>query len=184
VKARPVKGLDPEKPLRRNAARIIAVRLDEVCAFDPAIRDPDNVTDLHDMRIAAKRLRYVLEICGFAFGDEMQQAEKEAKWLQDVLGEVHDCDVLLPLVEEHLVRLRDADAAWLEGRAAGPDDLGALLDALPAAPNRTRHRGLKVLAAYVEARRALLYRQFLDRWDTLIRARWRERIEAELAAAS
>jgi hypothetical protein len=37
-----------------------------------------------------------------------------------------------------------------------------------------------VLAAYVEARRVLLYRQFLDRWDQLIRDGWRERIEAEL----
>ncbi len=134
------------------------------------------------MRIAAKRLRYVLEICGFAFGPEMRQAEREAKWLQDVLGEVHDCDVLLPLVEDHLARLRDQDAAWLESRALGPEDLEALLSSLPSAPNRTRYRGLKVLAAYVEARRSLLYRQFIDRWDTLLHDRWRDRIEAELAS--
>jgi CHAD domain-containing protein len=180
VKARPVKGLDPAASLRDNAARIVAVRLDEVCSFDPAIRDPGNVEDLHAMRIAAKRLRYVLEICGFAFGPELRQAEKEARWLQEVLGEVHDCDVLLPLVEDHVARLRDADGAWLEQRAAGPADLDALLDGLPAVPNRTRYRGLEVLAAYVEARRVLLYRQFLDRWDLLIHDRWRERIEAEL----
>jgi CHAD domain-containing protein len=181
VKARRVEGLDPAASLHRNAARIIAMRLDEVCSFDPAIREPANVDDLHAMRIAAKRLRYVLEICGFAFGAEMRQAEKEAKWLQDVLGEVHDCDVLLPLVEDHLVRLRDADAAWLEQRAAAPTDLDTVLDGLRAVPNRTRYRGLKVLAAYAEARRGLLYRQFLDRWDLLIRDGWRERIEAELA---
>ena len=183
MKARAVRGLDPATSLRYNAARIIAVRLDEVCSFDPAIRDPRNVDDLHAMRIAAKRLRYVLEICGFAFGHELRQAEKEAKWLQDVLGEVHDCDVLLPLVEDHLARLRDADAEWLGARAADPSDLEALLAALPAAPNRTRYRGLKVLGAYVEARRGLLYRQFLDRWDTLLHDRWRERIEAELRAS-
>ena len=52
---------------------------------------------------------------------------------------------------------------------------------LSNAPNRTRYRGLKVLAAYVEARRSLLYRQFIDRWDTLLHDRWRDRIEAELA---
>jgi CHAD domain-containing protein len=183
VKARPVKGLDPKDTLRANAARIIAVRVDEVCSFDPAIRDPGNVTELHDMRIAAKRLRYVLEICGFAFGPEMRQAEREAKWLQDVLGEVHDCDVLTPLVQEHLTRLRDADAAWLTSRAAAPTDLDALLAGLASVPNRTRHRGLEVLGAYVEARRSLLYRQFLDRWDILLRDRWRDRIEAELEAA-
>lgn len=182
MKARAVPKLDPEQSLRTNAARIIAVRLDEVCSFDPAIRDPANVEELHDMRIAAKRLRYVLEICGFAFGPELKEAEREAKWLQDVLGEVHDCDVLLPLVEDHLARLRDQDAVWLEGRALTPEDLDALTANLASAPNRTRYRGLKVLAAYVEARRALLYRQFLDRWDTLLHDRWRDRIEAELTS--
>jgi hypothetical protein len=53
---------------------------------------------------------------------------------------------------------------------------------LASVPNRARHRGLKVLAAYVEARRMLLYRQFVDRWDSLLRAGWRDRIEAELRA--
>jgi hypothetical protein len=184
VKAERVHGLDPAGTLRENAARIIAVRVGEVCSFDPAIRDPANVNDLHDMRIAAKRLRYVLEICGFAFGSELRQAEREAKWLQDVLGEVHDCDVLLPLVEDHLALLRDEDAAWLAVQAPTPDDLDALLGGLGSVPNRTRHRGLKVLAAYVEARRMLLYRQFLDRWDVLLRDGWRDRIEAELQAVA
>ena len=50
MKARPVPKLDPEQSLKRNAARIIAVRLDEVCSFDPAIRDPANVEELHDMQ--------------------------------------------------------------------------------------------------------------------------------------
>jgi len=68
VKAERVEGLDPSGPFRENAARIVRTRLDELYSFDPAIRDPRNVTELHDMRIAAKRLRYVLEIVGFAFG--------------------------------------------------------------------------------------------------------------------
>src|SRR5262249_52117085 len=94
VKAKPVEGLDPSGPFRENAARIVRTRLDELYSFDPAIRDPRNVTELHDMRIAAKRLRYVLEIVGFAFGPPGKQLQQEASWLQEVLGEVHDCDVL------------------------------------------------------------------------------------------
>ena len=160
----------------------MSVRLDELCSFDPAVRDPARVTELHDMRIAAKRLRYVLEITGHASATPGARAEDEAKWLQEVLGEIHDCDVLIPRVEDHLARLRDQDAVWLESRAVTPEDLDALKANLASAPNRTRYRGLKVLAAYVEARRALLYRQFLDRWDTLLHDRWRDRIEAELTS--
>ena len=64
MKARRVKGLDPSGTLVDNAERIVAVRLDEVTAFAPRVFDPEQVEALHDMRIAAKRLRYVLEVTG------------------------------------------------------------------------------------------------------------------------
>ena len=51
------------------------------------------------MRIAAKRLRYVLEITGPCFGPEAKAARDAAKRLQGVLGEIHDCDVMLPRAE-------------------------------------------------------------------------------------
>ena len=51
------------------------------------------------MRIAAKRLRYVLEVAGPCFGAEAKAARDAAKQLQGVLGEIHDCDVMLPRAE-------------------------------------------------------------------------------------
>jgi CHAD domain-containing protein len=171
VKARKVGGLYPNGPFRENAARIVQTRLDELHGFDPAVRDPDNVTELHDMRIAAKRLRYVLEIVGFAFGAEGRRLEGEAKWLQEVLGEIHDCDVLIPLVDDHVRTLRDADRDHLLVRG---------LEAQATAPNRVKYRGLEGLVAYLEARRALLYRDFIDHWDRLLASRFRDRVEAAL----
>ncbi len=61
VKARKVKGSTPTARWRDNARRIVAVRLEELRSFGAAALDPDEVEALHDMRIAAKRLRYVLE---------------------------------------------------------------------------------------------------------------------------
>jgi CHAD domain-containing protein len=98
VKARKVKGLDPNEPLRPNAARIVATRLDELQALAPEALEPGAETAQHDMRIGAKRLRYVLEITGACFGPEAEAARRLAKELQSVLGEIHDCDVLLPKV--------------------------------------------------------------------------------------
>ena len=163
MKARKVKGLDPDGPLRENALRIVATRLDELRSFSAAVQDPDAVEELHDMRIAAKRLRYVLEMTAPAFGPPAERAAKAAKRLQDVLGEVHDCDEFVPRVDEHIARLRAEDSAAL--RAAG----GRKRDLDPAvardAPNRRLYRGLEALRAYLHARRELLYSSFLREWQ-------------------
>lgn len=96
MKPRPVEGLDPERPLRPNAVRIVATRLDELLALAGPALDPRAATAQHDLRIAAKRLRYALELTGPCFGPEAEAARKAAKRLQGVLGEIHDCDVMLP----------------------------------------------------------------------------------------
>jgi CHAD domain-containing protein len=114
MKARRVKRLDPAGTLADNAERIVAVRLDEVCSFVPRALDPGEVEALHDMRIAAKRLRYVLEVTEACFGPYAEQAGKRTKELQDLLGDIHDCDVLLPRVEE-LGGLAEALRARREG---------------------------------------------------------------------
>jgi CHAD domain-containing protein len=110
MRARRVRGLDPESSLRSNAARIVQTRVEELCAFAAEALDPSAATAQHDMRIAAKRLRYVLEITGECFGEEANAAHRAARELQGVLGDIHDCDVMLP-------------------RAAGIESLSTLLRA-------------------------------------------------------
>ncbi len=95
MKARAVKGLDPAAPLHPNAERIVRTRLQELRSLAPAALEPSASTAQHDLRIAAKRLRYVLEITGPCFGAEAKAVRDAAKWLQGVLGDIHDCDVML-----------------------------------------------------------------------------------------
>ena len=115
MKARRVKHLEPTATLADNAERLVRVRLDELCGFVPAVLDPAQVTELHDMRIAAKRLRYVLEVTSApCFGPYAKTAGKRAKELQDLLGEIHDCDIQLPRVEA-LLGLRVAMSDVVNG---------------------------------------------------------------------
>jgi CHAD domain-containing protein len=100
MKARKVEGLDPRGSLRPNAARIVRTRLDELRGFADEALAADAGTAQHDMRIAAKRLRYVLEIVGPCIGEEAKAARDAAKQLQSVLGDLHDCDLMLPRVEQ------------------------------------------------------------------------------------
>src|SRR5689334_13107934 len=161
MKARTVKKLDPARPLGENAARIVKVRIDEMRSFAPrALAGKKNAQ--HDMRIAAKRLRYVLEVTGFAFGRSADTARRRARDLQDILGEIHDCDVMLPRVRHHLERLQRADAERVRARAGAAPDLDPRLAA--RARHRTSYRGLDVLTVYLEARRRLLNDRFVDFW--------------------
>ena len=102
MKARKVPKLDPAAPVGDNVERIVNVRLAELCSFMPRAADPEEVDALHDMRIAAKRLRYILEITGPCFGPYAKTATRMTKELQDLLGEIHDCDVQIPHVQQQL----------------------------------------------------------------------------------
>ena len=161
MKARPVKKLDPSRSLGENAARIVQVRLDEMLDLSPRALD-GKVKAQHDMRIAAKRLRYVLEVTGFCFGRPADTARRRARDLQDILGEIHDCDVMLPRVQRHMEELQRTDATTVRARADRAPDLDPRLAAL--APHRTAYRGLDVLAVYLMARRQLLSDRFVAFW--------------------
>lgn len=151
MKAAPVKGLDPAGPLGENAAKIVLTRLDELCGFMPRAGDPRRVKALHDMRIAAKRLRYVLEVTGPAFDRDAVAAVDEIKQLQEILGEIHDCDVQIPEVDEFLHRIMTSDA-----RAVTRGD---------EPPDRDAYAGLVALGVQLRARRDLLFVEFLKLWQ-------------------
>lgn len=175
MKAAAVKGPKPRAPLGDSLQRIVAVRLDEVCAFMPAAQDPGRVVELHDMRIATKRLRYVLEICVEMFGPYTREAVKRTKALQDVLGEIHDCDVTLPQVYEVAAGARARDVAAVLAAADGSDDLAAGV-VVSAATHADDHRGLATLAVYLQARRRLLFGRFQALWRDLEREGFRARL--------
>jgi len=163
VKAKRVKQLDPATTLSENAARIVLVRLGELRSFAPDALDPAAAEVQHDMRIAAKRLRYVLEATGFCFGRPATTARRRAKEIQDLLGEVHDADVMLPRLREHRQMLRDEDAEQVRMRAGDAEDLDPELAS--RARHRTTYRGLEVLEVYLLARRALLFERFITLWQ-------------------
>ena len=164
MKARKVK-VDPDAPLGESLLAILAVRLDELYSFDAA--EPD---DLHDMRIAAKRVRYILEAAEPVFGEPATRGVKTMKQVQDLLGEIHDCDELLPLVARHTDKLRAED----EAAALAGEQL----------PNRRKYRGLEALRAHTVAERERLYGRFARKWAKLERDGFRVRLELELARAA
>ena len=62
AKAWKVKGVKPQKSYRRNASIILSAKIAEVYSWDNYIGDPENIEELHNMRISIKRLRYSMEV--------------------------------------------------------------------------------------------------------------------------
>ncbi len=182
MKARKVKGLDPDGPFEQNARRIVEVRLKELTSLASQALEPEAKEELHDARIAAKRLRYVLELAGPAFGPPAANGARVARGLQDLLGEIHDCDVMLPRVREHAERLRSEDAETVRLYAERP-----AADLEPEAALEARHldryRGLEALATYLRARRQLLFERFVREWEALEQRDFAEKLLAGLSPA-
>jgi hypothetical protein len=101
AKAQRVRGIHPGRSLRENAAKVVALRLEEVLQWRPALEDPTLVTELHNMRIAAKRLRYAFETFQACFPGS-KGILKDLTEIQENLGDIHDLDVLTDVLRSRM----------------------------------------------------------------------------------
>lgn len=116
-KAWPVRNIKPNKSVRSNARKIMRVRIDEFFSYAEIIPDPENITELHNARIAAKRLRYTLDLFDFVFGENGRIATAELKQWQELLGQIHDLDVRIELIESTRMRAVNEDQTIWDGLA-------------------------------------------------------------------
>lgn len=142
AKALPLHAVNPQASLLSNAPLMLHTRLEELYQFSPYISDPARVEELHNMRIAAKRLRYTLEIFAPCFtGKEFTKLYDQVKSVQEQIGEIHDRDVRGPLLQE-----------FVDGHAHGRPEIRV---------------GLESLIQAQHSERAKLYRQFIAYWNKI-----------------
>jgi hypothetical protein len=182
TRAWPVDDLDPKGALATNARRILAVRMAELYAFSPAVADETAVEPLHDMRIAAKRLRYTLELFRAVFGARGDTQIERIKAIQEELGAIHDHDVRILLIEDELAAVAAEQAAAVGDALAGApaqDHPAIAASALRPPPDEPR-RGLIALLGRQHVARRRRYRAFRDLWHRLNQ----EGLRADLAVLS
>lgn len=78
---------------REVARAAILERLKELEKLSGSLYHPLKVKPLHKMRIAAKRLRYALELFEKCWGRQLALFSRTTAELQSSLGDLHDCDV-------------------------------------------------------------------------------------------
>ena len=59
------------------------------------VYNPENIKELHQMRIVGKYLRYTMEIFAPIYANELKNQLNIVRTLQELLGQIHDCDVWL-----------------------------------------------------------------------------------------
>src|SRR5712692_7476720 len=98
AKAKPIRGLDSQAPTGKNARIIARARLEEMNGWGKYVDNAYRVRELHDLRIAAKRLRYTLEVFEDVLPGACKLVVDELAQIQDELGALHDSDVLIALL--------------------------------------------------------------------------------------
>jgi CHAD domain-containing protein len=107
---------DPAEDAAGNARRVLPKLVRQYFSQGrKAAVDGVSEADLHRFRLATKRLRYTLEMFAELYGPGIETKLKQVRRVQQVLGEVQDCEMLRSLdgAKEH-PRL----AVWVERRIA------------------------------------------------------------------
>ncbi|MEW6731483.1 MAG: CHAD domain-containing protein [Acidobacteriota bacterium] len=60
---------------------------------------------LHELRIEAKRLRYLLEFFESCYGKRLERYLEAIRLLQEILGNIHDCDVMVEFLTAQYSKL-------------------------------------------------------------------------------
>jgi CHAD domain-containing protein len=130
----------PFEPYALAAARIVRIRADELIANAENVLDTEDIERVHDMRVASRRLRAVLEIFEPCFPKaDFKTVLRDVKALADALGERRDPDV----------HIEDMDGFAALVQATNRPGLEALTGRM----RERQARGNEVLAAALERAR-------------------------------
>lgn len=97
--------------IRRHLARQLNKQLNKLFEYESSLTNSEDGANHHAMRIAAKRLRYTLEISRPMCPGRLDEVVEVIKKIQTLLGDVHDCDIWLEQLDAFAAEQRDRIAA-------------------------------------------------------------------------
>jgi hypothetical protein len=177
AKAKAISGLDCAAAVGLNARKIARFRLQEVYKWERYVDQPFEVQGLHNLRIAAKRLRYTFEIFEDVLPGACKTYAEELQRIQDELGLLHDSDVMIAMLRLCLGSQDSGTAYEMALARAGKQDTEQKFTLPPAlvadvldpavTPDADERYGLEQLLARQQAVREDHYRTFRQHWYAL-----------------
>jgi CHAD domain-containing protein len=176
AKARVITGLDLQSPTAQNARIIAQERLADMYAYTEYIDNIENTQELHDLRIATKRVRYTLEVFAEFLPLESQSFAEELATLQDELGNLHDSEVMLALLHRALHLRQKKTLSKKIRKPLLSADLIADIQNTSSAPTDKERQGLLSFLHKQEQRREQCYIAFRQHWDQLEQSGFRAKL--------
>lgn len=168
AKAHKISGVKPLCSYRENARIILPQKVEEVYTWEPFIRDAARREELHNMRISIKRLRYTMELFRVAYGSPKRDSREvivvdDKRFveflgiivdLQEILGDIHDADVVLEVLTDYMRQSERGTAA----------------------------PGIAQLIVQIKEARDVDYEKFLETWEELSAADFKRKLLSFLVA--
>lgn len=146
------------------AAEHVGRALRELLSYAPLVHVPEAVADHHAMRIAAKHLRYTMEIFSPLYRLGLQKYISRIAHIQGILGDLHDTDVWIDTVTLLLLKERSRPLTPGDASRPGPRVI----------------QGLKEFQKDRERDRQAIYRKMVRTWDSLCAAGFWEDLKSEI----
>jgi CHAD domain-containing protein len=128
--------VDPADTIGQVALAILRRHFGVMLAKEPGTRLGDDIEELHDMRVASRRLRAAVSLFRDHLPAEAERLRAELAWIGQTIGAVRDLDVQLVQIDEWTAILPEADRGALarlrdvlvEERAVAREDMLRALD--------------------------------------------------------
>jgi CHAD domain-containing protein len=157
AKALKVKKVRPETPATQTTTRILLTRLKEFYSHWPDAAYEPTPVEIHNLRIAGKRLRYSAEAAREFYPDRLALLIELLKRGQDILGDYQDCVTHRAMLSKDLARQRRL------------------------APRGKQIALLEKLLAGLDERQAVLYAQFREIWRGMVTKQFQDYLKAAVA---
>ncbi len=138
-------------PLRLLANQAINEKLTNFLSYEPFVHFPEKKLELHAMRIAAKHLRYTMEIFAPLFPGELIVWLQPIRQAQEQLGVIHDCDMWIDFLPQFLDSEHELSQNYY-------------------GHSRTHYRIIPGILNFQQNRQDIrnqTYQQFVEFWDSL-----------------
>jgi CHAD domain-containing protein len=94
--------LRPDDTLADATRKVLRRHFGKLLSYEAKVRAGDDIEDVHQMRVATRRLRAALQVLGAAVAPKRARVfRRELRAVADSLGDVRDRDVLLEHVREY-----------------------------------------------------------------------------------